>query len=157
MKKGLVLALFCSSFLLAGCGGTNNNGPKTTTTEEYLEKAFKGTVASFDGGINFSDETAEYLLMSTRPSQKNFYVMNLTEVVGLENDERVSKYIGLEWEVSDPTLFEKLTLSSRPNSVLYAPKYDEIKEDKMVNLKGTAYLEDKTKTVTYKLHIKANS
>ena len=81
----------------------------------------------------------------------------IDKVSGLENDERVSKFIGLEWEISDPTLFKTSTLSSRPNSVLYAPKYDEIKEDKMVNLKGTAYLEDKTKTVTYKLHIKANS
>lgn len=157
MKKGLVLALFCSTFLLAGCGENQNNGPKTTTTEEYLEKVFRGTVASFDGGISFSDETIEYLLMSNRASQKNFYVMSITEVAGLENDEKVSKFIGLEWEVSDPTLFKTSTLSSRPGATLYAPKYSEIKEDKMVNLKGTAYLEDKTKTVTYKLHIKANA
>ena len=68
MKKGLVLALFCSTFLLAGCGENQNNGPKTTTTEEYLEKLFKGTVARFDGGISFSDETIEYLLMSNRTS-----------------------------------------------------------------------------------------
>jgi len=153
MKKSLILTLGLGIFLLGSCGNNDVStfDPNNWTDKDYLDKAFKGTVASYQNGISFTDETVD------RSSQKNFYVCGISDVVGKVNKESVTKTIAFDWIVSDDSLFKVNDISSIPGAKLYTPKYSEIKEDTKVTLKGIAYLNSDTKTVTYNLVIKANA
>ena len=90
-----------------------------------------------------------YILVKTFKEQKQDFSINY-------DNDKISFFFIWTYEESKITI-KVNDISSIPGAKLYTPKYSEIKEDTKVTLKGIAYLNSDTKTVTYNLVIKANA